>query len=210
MIGVTFGPTTTTSGGKALRFYTSMRLEVRRIGAVKSGETIVGNRTQVKVAKNKMAPPFRKAEFDIVYGSGFDWAADLVDLGVEAGRIDKSGAWFSMDGERLGQGRTRAAEALVGSPERALELQRCLYATAGLSAPSLRLPKPAAVGEAALSAGQADAALRSRVPPAPDSGVASQLGFEPPPAATPTPAARRSNGTPAIQGAAPTETVPAA
>ena len=142
-IGVTFGPTTTTTGGKALRFYASVRLEVRRIGAVKSGEEIVGNRTQVKVAKNKVAPPFKRAEVDIIYGAGFDWTADLIDLGVAAGLVDKAGAWFSMDGERLGQGRDKAARALAQSPDRLLKLQATLYEAAGLKPPAPRTIDPA-------------------------------------------------------------------
>jgi recombination protein RecA len=137
-IGVTFGPTTTTTGGTALRFYASVRLEVRRIGAIKSGEEAIGNRTVVKVAKNKVAPPFRRAELDIVYGKGFDWAAELVDLGVAAGHVEKSGAWFSMDGERLGQGRDRAARTLEASPDRCRGLQDKLYAAAGLTSPALK------------------------------------------------------------------------
>ena len=157
-IGVTFGPSTTTTGGTALRFYTSIRLEVRRIGAVKSGEEIVGNRTVVKVAKNKMAPPFRKAEFDIVYGAGFDWAADLIDLGVAAGLVDKAGAWFSMDGERLGQGRERAARVLVDSPDRARKLQRTLYEAAGLTPPELALTDSPAAAKAGASEGATAAA----------------------------------------------------
>ncbi len=134
-IGVTFGPSTTTTGGRALRFYASVRLDIRRIGAVKSGEEIVGNRTLVKVAKNKVAPPFRKVEFDVVYGRGIDWAADLLDLAVVAGHVDKSGAWFSMDGERLGQGRDKAARALAASPDVVHDLRSRLYGAAGLEAP---------------------------------------------------------------------------
>jgi recombination protein RecA len=104
-IGVFFGSPETTTGGKALKFYASLRLDIRRIGAIKDGETVVGGRTRVKVVKNKMAPPFREAEFDIMYGEGVSREGDLIDLAVERKIIDKSGAWFSFSGERLGQGR---------------------------------------------------------------------------------------------------------
>ncbi len=197
-IGVTFGPSTTTSGGKALRFYTSMRLEVRRIGSVKSGEQMVGNRTLVKVAKNKMAPPFRRAEFDIIYGAGFDWAADLVDLGVAAGLVDKSGAWFSMGGERLGQGRARAAESLMASPGRAIELQRQLYGAAGLTPPVLPLPDAAGVAtpdvgaEAELATDDPSADSDSAAT-ATATATAKQLGFGPMQSA-PKPTRKRRNG----------------
>ncbi|MFN7978880.1 MAG: recombinase RecA [Vicinamibacterales bacterium] len=104
-IGVMFGSPETTTGGRALKFYSSVRIDIRRIGAIKDGETVVGGRTRVKVVKNKMAPPFREAEFDIMYGEGVSREGDLIDLAVERKIIDKSGAWFSFSGERLGQGR---------------------------------------------------------------------------------------------------------
>jgi recombination protein RecA len=104
-IGVMFGNPETTSGGNALKFYASQRLDIRRIGAIKEGDQVVGNRTRVKVVKNKIAPPFKEAEFDIIYGKGISKEGDLLDLGVSTGVIDKSGAWYSFDGERIGQGR---------------------------------------------------------------------------------------------------------
>jgi recombination protein RecA len=104
-IGVVFGNPETTTGGNALKFYASVRLDIRRIGAIKNGQDVVGNRTRVKVVKNKMAPPFKEAEFDIMYGEGISLPGDLLDVGVEAGIVDKSGAWYSYDGERIGQGR---------------------------------------------------------------------------------------------------------
>ena len=112
-IGVVFGNPETTTGGNALKFYCSVRLDIRRIGAVKDGEQMVGNRTRVKVVKNKLAPPFREAEFDILYGSGISRPHELLDLGVERGLVEKSGAWFELAGERLGPGREKAVAALL-------------------------------------------------------------------------------------------------
>jgi recombination protein RecA len=107
-IGVMFGNPETTTGGNALKFYSSMRLDIRRIGSIKDGTSAVGNRTRVKVVKNKLAPPFREAEFDIIYGEGISYEGDLLDLGVEKGFVEKSGSWFSYAGERIGQGRENA------------------------------------------------------------------------------------------------------
>jgi recombination protein RecA len=115
-IGVIFGNPETTTGGQALKFYASVRLDIRRIGPLKDGEQLVGNRTRVKVVKNKVAPPFREAEFDVRYGAGVDRLAEALDLGVERGIVDKSGAYFSLDGERIGQGRDRASEWLREHP----------------------------------------------------------------------------------------------
>ncbi len=111
-IGVMFGSPETTTGGQALKFYSSIRLDVRRIGALKSGEESIGNRTRVKVVKNKVAPPFKQAEFDILYGEGICSAGDLIDVAVELGVLEKMGAWYSFDGERLGQGREKVRQLL--------------------------------------------------------------------------------------------------
>jgi recombination protein RecA len=116
-IGVMFGSPETTSGGNALKFYASVRLDIRRIGAIKKEEDVIGNRTRVKVVKNKMAPPFKEVEFDILYGQGISREGDLVDLASEANIIDKSGAWFSFNGERIGQGRENAKTFLNEHPE---------------------------------------------------------------------------------------------
>jgi recombination protein RecA len=116
-IGVVFGNPETTTGGNALKFYASVRLDIRRVGAIKSGQDVVGNRTRVKVVKNKMAPPFKEAEFDITYGEGISLAGDLLDIGVEAGIIDKSGAWYSFNGERIGQGRENVKTFLIDNPD---------------------------------------------------------------------------------------------
>ncbi len=116
-IGVMFGSPETTTGGNALKFYSSVRLDIRRIGAIKKEEDVVGNRTRVKVVKNKMAPPFKEVEFDILYGHGVSREGDLVDLASDANIIDKSGAWFSFAGERIGQGRENAKQFLIEHPE---------------------------------------------------------------------------------------------
>ena len=116
-IGVVFGNPETTSGGNALKFYASVRLDVRRIGQVKDGEVVTGSRTRVRVVKNKVSPPFREAEFDIVYGVGIGREAELLDLAVERNLIEKAGSHFSVDGERIGQGRERAAEFLKSRPD---------------------------------------------------------------------------------------------
>jgi len=111
-IGVMFGNPETTTGGRALKFYSSLRLDIRRIGAIKDGDRVVGNRTKVKVAKNKVAPPFRECEFDIMYGEGISREGDLLDLAASNRVVEKSGAWFSYKGDRLGQGRENAKQAL--------------------------------------------------------------------------------------------------
>jgi recombination protein RecA len=112
-IGVVFGNPETTTGGNALKFYASVRLDIRRIGAIKNGQDVVGNRTRVKVVKNKMAPPFKEAEFDITYGDGISQVGDLLDIGVESGIIEKSGAWYAYKGERIGQGRENVKSFLL-------------------------------------------------------------------------------------------------
>lgn len=116
-IGVMFGSPETTTGGRALKFYASVRIEIRRVGPIKDGEAVVGNRTRIKVVKNKVAPPFKEAEFDIMYGQGISREGDLLDLAVEHKIVDKSGAWFSFKGERLGQGRDNAKNFLVENKE---------------------------------------------------------------------------------------------
>jgi recombination protein RecA len=116
-IGVMFGNPETTTGGNALKFYSSVRLDIRRIGAIKDGQEVMGNRTRVKVVKNKMAPPFKEAEFDIMYGEGISRAGDLLDVGVSAGIIDKSGSWYSYNGERIGQGRENVKRFFQDNPD---------------------------------------------------------------------------------------------
>ena len=116
-IGVMFGSPETTPGGRALKFYSSVRLDIRRIGAIKNGDQVVGNRTRVKVVKNKVAPPFREVEFDILYGQGISREGDILDLAVNENIVEKSGAWFSYEGERIGQGRENSKQYLVEHPE---------------------------------------------------------------------------------------------
>jgi recombination protein RecA len=131
-IGVMFGNPETTTGGNALKFYASVRLDVRRIGAIKNGEDVVGNRTAVKVVKNKMAPPFTKVEFDLMYGEGISAEGDLLDLAVAADLVDKSGAWFSYNGERMGQGRDQAKQYLREHPEAMVVLREKILASKGI------------------------------------------------------------------------------
>jgi recombination protein RecA len=125
-IGVMFGNPETTTGGRALKFYSSVRIDVRRIGAIKEGTDNVGNRVKAKIVKNKLAPPFREAEFDIMFGEGISREGDLVDLGVNEKIVDKSGAWFSLDGERIGQGRENAKQFLKEHPEMAEKLEQMI------------------------------------------------------------------------------------
>jgi recombination protein RecA len=131
-IGVMFGNPETTTGGRALKFYSSLRLDIRRIGAIKDGDRVVGNRTKVKVAKNKVAPPFRECEFDIMYGEGISREGDLLDLAVAQRAVEKSGAWFSYKGERLGQGRENAKQALKDNPEILRKIERDVKVKLGL------------------------------------------------------------------------------
>ncbi|MFP6562902.1 MAG: recombinase RecA [Myxococcota bacterium] len=134
-IGVMFGNPETTTGGNALKFYSSVRLDVRRIAAIKDGDEVVGNRTRVKVVKNKMAPPFRQAEFDILYNEGISVAGDLIDLGVEIGIVEKSGSWYSYEEERIGQGRENARRFVKENPDVQERLTEAVYAAKGLKRP---------------------------------------------------------------------------
>tara|TARA_Y100000031_G_scaffold155941_1_gene208484 strand:+ start:164 stop:1429 length:1266 start_codon:yes stop_codon:yes gene_type:complete len=133
-IGVMFGSPETTTGGNALKFYSSVRLDIRRIGAIKDKDEVVGNQTRVKVVKNKMAPPFRQVEFDIMYGEGISKLGELLDLGVAANLVEKAGAWFSYDGVRIGQGRENSKNYLREHPEMANKLEKQIRANAGLIA----------------------------------------------------------------------------
>jgi recombination protein RecA len=147
-IGVFFGNPETTTGGNALKFYTSVRLDIRRVDAIKSGQEIIGNRTRVKIVKNKVAPPFKQVEFDIMYGRGISYAGELLDLAVQQDIIQKSGSWFSYDGERIGQGRDNVKTYLEEHPEIALPIERRVRE-------ALNLPQVSSE-ELAASAQQAD------------------------------------------------------
>jgi recombination protein RecA len=133
-IGVMFGNPETTTGGNALKFYASVRLDIRRIGSIKERDTVTGNQTRVKVVKNKLAPPFRVVEFDIMYGEGISKVGELLDLGVSAGVVEKSGSWFSYGGQRIGQGRENAKQFLRENPEAADAIERAIRENAGLVA----------------------------------------------------------------------------
>jgi recombination protein RecA len=150
-IGVMFGSPETTTGGRALKFYSSMRLDIRRLTQIKDGENVIGNRTKVKVVKNKVAPPFREAEFDIVYGEGISRLGELIDIGVENKIVDKAGAWFSYKGERLGQGRDNAKNTLRDNPAMRDKIEAEVRAALGIGKPQ------AAAGAAAAEASPAPA-----------------------------------------------------
>ncbi|NNJ94624.1 MAG: recombinase RecA [Halobacteria archaeon] len=145
-IGVMFGNPETTTGGNALKFYSSVRLDIRRIGAIKKGDEIIGNETRVKVVKNKMAPPFKKAEFQILYGEGISREAELIDIGVQLGFVEKSGAWYSYGKDRIGQGKDNVREFLKQNPDIAGEIE------AKIRAELLGTAQPAAQKEEALEA----------------------------------------------------------
>ena len=146
-IGVMFGSPETTTGGNALKFYSSVRMDIRRIGSIKRGDEIVGNETRVKVVKNKMAPPFRQTEFEILYGEGVSLEGELIDLGVQNGLIDKAGAWYSYNGDRIGQGKENVRKFMLEHPEMATDIDTKLR--------ELLLPKPDNKG-AAVSAEEAE------------------------------------------------------
>ncbi len=145
-IGVMFGSPETTTGGNALKFYASVRLDIRRIGQIKDRDEVIGNHTRVKVVKNKVAPPFRQVEFDIMYGEGISRTGELLDLGVTAGIVEKSGSWYSYDSERIGQGRENARRFLAENPEVAARIEQAIRANAGIVAEQI-LKNPG-VGEA--------------------------------------------------------------
>jgi recombination protein RecA len=146
-IGVMFGNPETTTGGNALKFYSSVRLDIRRIGAIKDRDEVVGNQTRVKVVKNKVAPPFRQVEFDIMYGEGISKVGELLDLGVTAGIVEKSGSWFSHNGERIGQGRENAKNFLRQNPDIANGIENAIRANAGLIAERITDPEGIKVDE---------------------------------------------------------------
>jgi recombination protein RecA len=133
-IGVMYGSPETTSGGNALKFYASVRLDIRRIGAIKDRDEVIGNQTRVKVVKNKLAPPFKPVEFDIMYGAGVSKTGELIDLGVKANVVEKSGAWYSYDSQRIGQGRENAKVFLKENPDVADRIEAAVRANSGVIA----------------------------------------------------------------------------
>jgi recombination protein RecA len=157
-IGVMFGSPETTTGGNALKFYSSIRIDVRRIAAIKEGDEVVGNRTRVKIVKNKVAPPFRQAEFDIIYNEGMSREGDLIDLGVDAGIVEKSGSWYSYGDERIGQGREKARAFLKENPDIASRLAEEVYLAKGL-----KRPVPVVESEDATTVEQVDGAPEADV-----------------------------------------------
>ena len=166
-IGVMFGNPETTTGGNALKFYASVRMDIRRIGAIKQGDEVIGSRTKVKIVKNKVAPPFREAEFDILYGTGISREGEIVDLGAEDGIVEKSGSWFSYEGERIGQGRENAKEFLREHPETANRIEEKIRAKHGVPPRGAPTASAAAAGAANGSAadeseaGEANGAARN-------------------------------------------------
>jgi recombination protein RecA len=144
-IGVMFGNPETTTGGRALKFYSSIRADIRRIAAIKEGEVVVGNRTKVKIVKNKVASPFREAEFDIIYGEGISKEGDLIDLGVAQNLVDKSGSWYSYKGDRIGQGRENARQFLKDNADVRVQLDAELRKALGMASKEPDAPAPAPV-----------------------------------------------------------------
>ena len=151
-IGVMYGSPETTTGGNALKFYSSVRLDIRRIGAIKYRDEVIGNQTRVKVVKNKVAPPFRQVEFDIMYGQGISKTGEIIDLGVQAGVVEKSGSWYSYNDERIGQGRENVRAFLLEHPEVAERIERQIRMNEGLIEEELLVPKDNKDGEDALEA----------------------------------------------------------
>src|SRR5262249_46846558 len=164
-IGVMFGNPETTTGGRALKFYASMRLDIRRIGAIKEGEDTTGSRTRLRVVKNKVAPPFRSAEFDILYGEGISKEGDLLDLGIAHRIVEKSGSWFSYGEIRLGQGRENARVFLKDNPDLATEIDKKVRAALGLVKGATTGEPPAVAADPARPVAVSDPAPRPRPRP---------------------------------------------
>jgi recombination protein RecA len=163
-IGVMFGSPETTTGGRALKFYSSIRLDVRRIETLKDGQEMVGNRTRVKVVKNKVAPPFKQAEFDILYGQGISREGGLIDMGVENGFVRKAGAWYTYEGDQLGQGKENARNFLKDNPDLANEIEKKILEKLGVG---VRPEEPAAEpGADAAATAPADDAVKTASTPA--------------------------------------------
>jgi recombination protein RecA len=160
-IGVMFGNPETTTGGNALKFYASVRMDIRRIGAIKQGEEVIGSRTKVKIVKNKVAPPFREAEFDILYGKGISRDGEIVDLGAEDGILEKSGSWYAFEGERIGQGRENAKDFLREHRDVAEKIEARIRAKHGVPAKAHTAAAGAGAAAGAMAAEDARAAGRT-------------------------------------------------
>jgi recombination protein RecA len=179
-----FGSPETTTGGNALKFYSSMRLDIRRVGAIKVGEQSVGNRTRVKVVKNKLAPPFRECEFDVMYGEGISKSGDVIDLAVTDGILEKSGAWFSYAGERVGQGRENARNYLQERPKLLAELETKILLKHGLTRDGKALEpnlanSPAPInGAKAPPPAAAESSPKPSVPAAPTTGHSTKANAD--------------------------------
>ncbi len=157
-----FGSPETTTGGRALKFYSSVRLDVRRIETLKDGTDMVGNRTRVKVVKNKVAPPFKQAEFDIMYGKGISREGGLIDVGVEAGMVRKAGAWYTYEGDQLGQGKENARNFLKDNPDLANEMEKRILEKLGVGPPSTRPPTTCLTSPSASMTSDRTVALEER------------------------------------------------
>jgi recombination protein RecA len=190
-IGVMFGNPETTTGGNALKFYASVRMDIRRIGAIKQGDEVIGSRTKVKIVKNKVAPPFREAEFDILYGKGISRDGELIDLGAEDGILEKSGSWYAFEGERIGQGRENAKEFLADHRDVAEKIEAKVRAKHGVPAKGGR----AAAAAAAAGAAPGDVAR-------PTNGSATAAGTASSTAPTSGPGAPRPDAAAAARGRA--------
>jgi len=188
-IGVMFGSPETTTGGNALKFYASVRLDIRRIGAIKKEEDVIGNRTRVKVVKNKMAPPFKEVEFDILYGQGISREGDLVDLSSDANIVEKSGAWFSFNGERIGQGRENAKQFLVDHPEIYNAIEAKVLAHHNVRRIGIDVAPEAATSSPAME----DKASKPARPSAPAQASASTSSSSSSSSVTPPPNGKRPN-----------------
>jgi recombination protein RecA len=158
-IGVMFGSPETTTGGNALKFYSSVRLDIRRIGAIKKGDEIIGNQTRVKVVKNKVSPPFKTAEFEILYGTGISREGEIIDHGVAQNIIDKSGSWYSYNGDRIGQGKENVRDFLRQNPEISQDIERQIRAV--LLPETVKSPETKAADKAAAKAAKADKAEKA-------------------------------------------------
>ena len=190
-IGVMYGSPETTTGGNALKFYASVRLDIRRIGVIKDRDEVIGNQTRVKVVKNKLAPPFKQVEFDIMYGEGVSKIGEIIDLGVKAGVVEKSGSWFSYDSQRIGQGRENAKTFLKANPDIAAKIEAAVRANSGLIAEKILAGAGGRRGRRGRGGVSAHPAPRPRKRGPTQRGRGSRMAGALPPAPFESPALRR-------------------